>query len=287
MPSPMSPTVASWELALRLRQRRERLGIDAKTIAEAIGFTRNYWSAVENERKQLSEENLDKALDVLEFDQEDQQELRRLRATAKERGWWTRYSMLDAEVERLYGLEAGASSIKEYESILIPGMLQTAEYARAIMTPAETLREVEVDQHIEVRLKRQERLNADSPLRLTALISEAVLHQEIGGPAILRRQLQHLVDVAEAHPDTIDIHVIPFTATSCGLFGAATVRVLDFPSPRLPMLAYQETVTAHVLLDDRTTVRDITTTYTAALKIALNPQESTEMIRRRIAEVAS
>lgn len=286
MSSP-SPTVASWELALRLRQRRERLGIDAKTIAETMGFTRNYWSAVENERKQLSEENLDKALDLLEFDTEDQQELRQLRATSRERGWWTRYSMLDPELERLYGLEAGASSISEYESILVPGMLQTADYARAIMTPAETLREVEVDQHVEVRLKRQERLDAGTPLRLTALISEAVLRQQIGGPAILRRQLQHLVDVAESHPATVDIHVIPFAVTYCGLFGAATVRLLDFPSPRLPMLAYQETVTAHLLLDDRTTVRDIRTTYSAALKIALNPQDSTEMIRRRIAELTT
>lgn len=286
MSSPTSPTVAAWELALRLRQRRERLGMDAKTVAETMGFTRNYWSAVENERKQLSEENLDKALELLEFDQEDQDELRGLRATARERGWWTRYSMLDAEVERLYGLEAGASSVKEYESILVPGMLQTADYARAIMKPAEIIREVEVDQLIEVRLKRQERLTADSPLRLTALISEAVLRQQIGGPAILRRQLQHLVDVAEAHPDTIDIHVIPFTATSCGLFGAATVRVLDFPSPRLPMLAYQETVTARILLDDRTTVRDIATTYSAALKVALTPEESLEMISRRIVEIA-
>lgn len=286
MSSPQSPTVASWELALRLRQRRVRLGMDAKTIAEAIGFTRNYWSAVENERKQLSEETLNKALDLLEFDPEDQRELRQLRATARERGWWTRYSMLDAEVERLYGLEAGASSVKEYESILVPGMLQTADYARAIMKPAEIIREVEVDQLIEVRLKRQERLSADSPLRLTALISEAVLHQQIGGPAILGAQLQHLVDVAEQHPDTVDIHVIPFVATSCGLFGAATVRLLDFPSPKLPMLAYQETVTARVLIDDRITVRDIATTYSAALEVALNPQKSLEMIRRRSMEIA-
>jgi transcriptional regulator with XRE-family HTH domain len=282
MSSRTSPTVASWELALRLRQRRERLGIDAKTIAEAIGFTRNYWSAVENERKQLSEESLDKALEQLEFDRDDQAELRRLRATAKERGWWTRYSMLDPEVERLYGLEAGASSNKEYASILVPGLLQTADYARAIMTPAETIREVEVDQLVEVRLRRQELLNADPPLRLTALLSEAVLHQQIGGPDVLRGQLQHLVDMAEAHPH-IDIHVIPFDVRACGLFGAATLRVLDFPSPSLPMLAYLETVTARLVLEDRITVRDITTTYNAAVKTALDTQESVKMIQRRIA----
>lgn len=286
MSSSTSPTVASWELALQLRQQRERLGIDAKTFAETMGFTRNYWSAVENERKQLSEENLAKALDLLDFDQEDRQELRQLRAVSRERGWWTRYSMLDPELERLYGLEAGASSIREYENILVPGMLQTADYARAIITPAEIVRQVEVDQLVEIRMKRQERLSVESPLRLTALISEGALHQQIGGSAILRQQLQHLVDLAEEHPHTIDIHIIPFEAKSCGLFGASTLRVLDFPSPRLPMIAYQETVTARLFLDDRTVVRDITTTYNAALKTALDPQESADMIRLRIAELA-
>jgi transcriptional regulator with XRE-family HTH domain len=286
MASPKSSTVASWELALRLRERRVRLGLDAKTVADAMGFTRNYWSAIENERKLLSFESLDKVFDLFEFDQDDQHDLRQLRATAKERGWWTRYSMLDSQMERLYGLEAGASSIREYESILVPGMLQTADYARAIMTPSEIIREVEVDQLIEIRLKRQERLSADPPLRLTVLISEAVLHQQIGGPKILRQQLRYLVDMAEEHQDTIDIHVIPFTVMACGMFGAATVRVLDFASARLPMLAYQETVTARVLMDDRTTVRDITVAYTTALKIALNPQDSIQMMRHRIAELA-
>jgi transcriptional regulator with XRE-family HTH domain len=281
----MSPTVAAWELALRLQRRRVRIGMDAKAVAEAIGFTRNYWSAVENERKLLSAENLSKVLDLLEFDQEAQQELRQLRAVARERGWWDEYSMLDADVQRLYGLEAGAGSVRTYESTLVPGLLQIAEYARAIMTPDPTVREVEVDQLIEVRLKRQERLNGDTPLRLTALISEAVLWQQIGGPSVLRRQLQHLVELVEEHRDTIEIRVIPFTANSCGLFGAATSHVLDFPSSRLPTVAWQETVTARTVIEDRALVRDITTTYSAAREISVSPQKSSEIILRRIVEL--
>ena len=286
MPSPTSPTVAAWELALRLHQRREQVGMDTKTVADRMGFTRNYWSAVENERKLLSLENLVKVFDVLEFDQDERRELRELHATAKGRGWWTQYSMLNPEVQRLYGLEAGARSIKVYESILMPGMLQTSDYARAIMTPDATIRVVEVDQLVEARLKRQERLRGDTPLHLTSLISEAALQQELGGPAVLRHQLQHLVKMTEQHHDTIDIHVIPFTVTWCGMFGAATVNILDFPSQRLPSVAWHETVTAHGIIDDRALMRDITATYMAALKIALSPRESVEMIRRRIAELA-
>ncbi|HEX5401322.1 MAG TPA: helix-turn-helix transcriptional regulator [Pseudonocardiaceae bacterium] len=286
MSVPTSSTVASWELALRLRQRREQVGLDARTVAEAMGFTRNYWSAVENERKVLSEENLNKVFDLFEFDQRERDELRQLRAATRQRDWWTYYSMLDPEIQRLYGLEAGARSVKGYESILVPGILQIADYARAIIAPAPTIREVEIDQLVDVRLKRQERLSGATPLRLTSVLSEAVLWQQIGGPAILRRQLQHLINMFEEHPDTISIHVIPFTATSCELFGSATVHILDFQSSMLPMVAWQETVTSYGIIEDRARVRDITTTYAAALKIALDPQESTRMIRRRIDELA-
>src|SRR3954447_3360211 len=78
-----SPVVASWELALRLKQQREQLGIEVKTITQALGFTRNYWSAVENERKILSQEALARVVDLFEFDDEEKAELLALRTAAR------------------------------------------------------------------------------------------------------------------------------------------------------------------------------------------------------------
>ncbi|MEV6622465.1 helix-turn-helix transcriptional regulator [Amycolatopsis sp. NPDC051106] len=287
MSAPSSPVVASWELALRLKRQRERLGIDVRTITQALSFTRNYWSAVENERKILSPEALARVLDLFEFDDEEKAELLALRTAAKERGWWSNYSALfDADIQRLFGLEQGARSMRDYESLLIPGLLQTADYIRAIMMPAVTLPQVEVDQRVEARLRRQKRLaDPDDPFKLTAVISEAALRQQIGGRKVLRQQLVHLAELIESHPRKLDVRVIPFTATACGLFGAATVHLIEFGNPRLPTLAWQETVTAWGVIDDPVQVRNITTTYEDAYGRAQSRDQSLQVVRDHLKEL--
>jgi transcriptional regulator with XRE-family HTH domain len=282
-----SPIVAGWELALRLRERRDEMGVEVKTIVEVCRFSRNYWSAVENERRILSEENLIKVLELFECDEEEREELLALRAVAKERGWWNRYSaILDDNLQRLLGLEDGAHSIHGYESLLIPGLLQTPEYARALMTPDVNIRRVEVDQLVEVRMRRQQRLVGDNPIRLTELISEAALRQEVGGSGVLRRQLEHLAKLVQENPDSIDVRVIPFTAPSCGLFGAATVHMIGFANPRLRTVIWQETVTSWGIRDDRSRIRDIEGAYGDAMRRALNKKESLVLINQRIEELA-
>lgn len=287
MASSKSPVVAGWELALRLRERREELNLDVKSITDQLGFTRNYWSAVENERKLLTEENLAKVIELFQFDSAGGRELRNLSAIAREHHWATDYAdLLDSQLQRLYGIEDGADSVRTYESILVPGLLQTPEYAHAIMAPAVVLRTVEVDQRIDVRQRRQERLNGHKPLRLTAVISEAVLRQQIGGPAVQRQQLAHLIELTEAHPNTIEIRVVPFTAKSCGLFGSATVSIFDFDNQHLPTIAWQETVTTWGFIADPNEIRNLSTTFDTALTSTLSAPDSVALIHRTRQELA-
>ncbi|MFK0249159.1 helix-turn-helix domain-containing protein [Amycolatopsis azurea] len=286
MPSPASPVVAAWELALRLRGRRDQLNVDVKTITATLGFSRNYWSAVENERKILSEESLTRLLALLEFDDDERRELLDLRHLAKERGWWTQYSsLLGSEIQRMFGLELGAQGVRDYESLIIPGLLQTEDYARAIMTPSVVVRKVEVDQRVAVRRHRQERLSGENPLHITAIISEAALKQQIGGPAVLRDQLDHLAAMIEGNPEITRVRIVPFTAKACGLFGASTVHMIDFDNPRLPTVAWQETVTKYDIIDDPLQIRDLTLTYSDTFGQALNEQQSLEMIHRYAREL--
>jgi hypothetical protein len=260
--------------------------MDVKTITQRLGFSRNYWSAVENERKILAEDSLNKLLELFEFDEEERAELHALRAAAKARGWWTGYSaVLDEEVQRLFGLEAGAHSVRVYESLLIPGLLQTTAYARSLITPDVNVRRVEVDQIVEARLRRQHRLLDKNPLRLTALISEAAFRQEIGGRVVLRGQLEHLVNMLERYPDTIDLRVIPFTMASCGLFGGAGVSIIDFRNPRLPTVVWQETVTFWGVINDPNKVRAISGTYRDAECRSLSRQQTLELLHRRVGEL--
>lgn len=280
--APVSPTVARWELGLRLRQRREQLGIDVATITARLEFSRNYWSAVENERRILSKEKLTTLLELFEFDDDEEKELLELREVAKQHGWWSRYSgLIRDELLRLYGLEYGAYAVRTFESLLIPGLLQTPDYARALIaSDIANVPQVEVDQRVEMRMRRQERLFEEDPLRLTAVISEATLIQQTGGPEVLRGQLRHLVSTIEGNLDTIEVRVIPFATTAGGILGASTFHLLEFASSRLPTLGWQETVTAYDVVADATEVRDLSVTHTQSLRHSLEQAESLKLIRQ-------
>jgi transcriptional regulator with XRE-family HTH domain len=276
-----SPVVANWELTLRLHRRREQLCVSVKDIADRLGFTRNYWSAVENERKILSAEKLAQLLDLLEFDKDEKAELLELREAARRRGWWAGYSALFSdELLRYIGLEHGAQNIRTYESLLIPGLLQTPDYARALMEADVSVRPAEIEKLIAARLRRQQRLTGDDPLRLVAVISQAALMQQIGGIDVLRAQLRHVAAMVEAHPETIELRVIPFEAPGCGIFGASTFHLLGFASGRLPMQAWQETVTAVSILSEEMQVRELEFTHTMAVQQSLSADESLRLVRR-------
>jgi transcriptional regulator with XRE-family HTH domain len=278
---PPSPVVANWELVLRLRERREQLGLGIKDITDTLGFTRNYWSAIENERKIIPANTLRSLFDILEFDDAERHQLVELREVAKTRSWWNKYSALfDEKLQRLYGLERGAQAIRGYDTLLIPGMLQTADYARAIISNDITVRQVEVEQRVEVRLLRQQRLNDENPLELKVILSEAALKQQVGGPAVLKDQLSHLLHVIEQHPNNVDIRVIPFTATPCNLLTSGTLHLLDFQSPRLPRAAWTETVMTWSIVTDPNQVREITMVFNDALERTLGHEESKTIIER-------
>jgi transcriptional regulator with XRE-family HTH domain len=274
-----SPVVANWELVLRIRERREQLGIRVHDITQRFGFTRNYWSLIENEHKILPESTLHELLDFLDFSDDDRRQLLDLRKEATENGWWGRYSNLfDTDIQRLFGLEHGAKQVRGYESTLIPGLLQTADYARAVMNSDPSVRTVEVEQRIAARLRRQERLRGDKPLYLTAIIGEATLRQHVGGAAVLRGQLDHLLSTIEEHQDNVEIYVLPFTATGAELFGASTLSLMDFHSPRLPRVIWHETVTFWGVINDATTVRDINIAFTETLSHTLGRRDTKKRI---------
>lgn len=282
--APVSPVAASWELTLRLRERREQLGIDVKTIVKEVGLSRGYWVLIEGDRRIPAEDKLDLLMTVFEFAADERKELIALRSAAKERGWWSKFSALfGSELLRLYGMEYGAERVRTYESVLMPGLLQSEEYVRALMVAGvATVLPVEVEQRVEVRMRRQQRLEGDDPLKLSAVIGEAALVQQIGGPGVLYRQLLHLADLIETHPDTIDVRLMPFTATERSIFSGATFHLIDFANPRLPTLGWHESSVMGELLEDRdkeTRVRDLGVIHDRAMAQAKGRDATLDRIR--------
>jgi transcriptional regulator with XRE-family HTH domain len=275
--APPSSTVATWELATRLRARRQELGVEVATISEQLGFTRNYWSAVENGRTVLAEDKLQAVVALLRIGGDQADELYQLREISKLRGWWQEPHIRD-ELALLLGLEHGAERVRSYEGLLVTGLLQTDEYARAVMLPHISLRPVDVERQVAIRIRRQERLTGDLPLHLTAVMNEATLRQHVGEPGILERQLRHIVSLAESRADTVDVRVLLFSAPPSGVTGAATFYLLDFDSPHLPTVAWQETMHVIGLTDNEDEVHTLELAYERALELALSRDDSLTLI---------
>jgi transcriptional regulator with XRE-family HTH domain len=281
-----SPVLASWELGLRLRERREAAGLTATAAAKRAGCTQGYLSDVERGNTKIAPEKLDTLLAAYEFSAEEADELRGLREEVNRRGWWQEYSgIYDPTVLRMFGLEHGAKSARIYENLLITGLLQTEEYAQALSAGSPIVRAADSSPRLEARMLRQQRLSGEPPLKLSVVMSEGALRQQVGGPEVLRGQLRHLAEVVERHPDTVDLRVVPFAAGRFSTLGASTFFLFDFPSTRLPVLLYQESVTSLEVVDRPSLVREYAVAHYEAQRSALSREDTLAAIRQAETEL--
>ncbi len=282
--APMSPVVARWELSYRTRKRKDELGITGPQIAKALEFSPTYWPKVERDQRILKEDKLVELLQLLGFDDDERADLVEARRLAGQRGWWSEYDGLFTEQQlRLFGMEYGAEEISTVESLLIPGLLQTEEYARTLITgDTAFIRQIEMKQRVEVRLKRQERLTGDDPLRLNVVVSEAAVRQQTGGPDVLRNQLQHLISMIEAHRNTIDFRILPFTSRIGAVRGCSTFHILGFDRPRLPALGWSEVPDHDEFVEDQQRVRNMTIVFGHLQSEALSREETLDLLGRAL-----
>lgn len=281
--SPASPTVAARELGMRLRDAREEVGMSGIKAAKSLGISQNFLSEVEHGKRRLAQAKLEEAVSLFAVPDQDRHELLDLRDQTDQRGWWVEYTGLFApDTIRYFGYEWGAESIQTHESLLIPGLLQTEAYAHAVVTgDVPNTRTSEADQRVRARMMRKRRLH-DIPVKLTALINEGALEQRVGGSDVMNEQLQHLIDLTDELPDTLAVHVVPFSAGANGVLGQSTFHILDFVNPRLPKLAWQETVTSFGVLDSRAQVRQYEASFQASIDHAAPRKASQDLIRDKL-----
>ncbi|MFI9009269.1 helix-turn-helix domain-containing protein [Actinosynnema sp. NPDC053489] len=277
--APTSSTVQAWELGLRLREHRERLGLTAAAVGRSTGIGGTNLSAIESGKRRLTAAKLADLADAYELPDPERADLEAVRARTERREWWYDYTRLyPDEFLRLLGLEAGADKVFEYAPDIIPGLLQTADYARAVVragTPY--IRPVDVDPRLRTRLARQGRLDGDHPLRLDVVLGEAALRQRVGDPGVMRAQLGHLLEVLDRKGGHVRVRVMPFAAGAHPLLGSA-LKILSFRSTRLGDLIYQETAISGVLVDKRQVILESTASFAETFDRALGDRDSREFI---------
>lgn len=278
---PVSGTVTAVELGLRLRARRDQLGLTAAEVGRTTGIGGNNLSSIEIAKRRLTSAKLAELAAVYDLSADQLAELDALRVRADRRGWWDDYARLYSdEFLRFLGLEAGAAIQREYAAETIPGLLQTADYARAMIKGGSPyIKPVDVDPRVESRLARQAVLDGPAPPTFTVLIGQTALRQEVGGAAVLRHQLGRLGTLIEDKPAHLRVHVMPYRAGAHPVIGGG-LKILSFASPWIPDMAWQESVTAGGLIDKPHVVAELLASFEEAVDRALDRDASLELICR-------
>jgi hypothetical protein len=190
--------------------------------------------------------------DLLELyglaDEEERFRLMELARAANNPGWWSRYGdVMPTWFTNYVGLEVAATLIRTYEVMFVPGLLQTQEYARAVVQLGKSyLPADEIEQRVALRVTRQQILNRANPARLWVVIDESVLHRPVGGETIMRAQIEHLM--MWSRQPNITLQVMPFSSVGYPGAGGA-FSILRFPEGDLPDIVYIEHAASALYLD--------------------------------------
>lgn len=276
----ISPTVRRRRLGLILRGLRERSGLTCEEAGSAVERSASWVSRVETGRVGVRGRDLKDLLDVYDVDDtEVVEELLGLAREGKQRGWWSRYGdTLSGPYATYIGFESEASEVLAYDTLVVPGLLQTEEYARAIFEAAGSSRTGDhVDRRLKIRMARQELLYKPDPVRLWAICDESILYRRIGGEAVLRGQMKHLLELADLA--NVTVQLLSFAdGAYAGMVGAFSI--LRFPAEPDPDIVYIEGVNGGDVFAEGPDVRWYSLRFDDLRAAALSPADS----RLKIAE---
>ncbi|MGH3423289.1 MAG: helix-turn-helix domain-containing protein [Nocardioidaceae bacterium] len=278
----MRPTVRSRRLGRRLGGYRDESRLSGTELAARIGIHQATWSKIESGKTKISPAVLAEATAVLNIPADAAAQLERLRQKAEEPGWWQDYGdILSEAVQMLIELEADASWIRSYEGHLVPGLLQTRDYAeRVISAVSPHIRVSDIDRYLELRMRRQKRLNEG--LRLTAILGEAALRQQVGGPAMLGEQLRHIARAVREHDVTVQ--VVPFAADAHAALGES-FTIIQWPDETDPEAVYVDGVTSWTVHERDGVIRSYLHAIASVQGQALSPRDSLDLVHDAIKEL--
>ena len=278
------PTVLRILLGSQLRMLREVKGITREEAGYAIRASGSKISRMELGRVSFKERDVTDLLKLYGVDEDETATLVALAIQANSPGWWHKYGDVLPDWFQVYvGLEEAASLIRLYEVQFVPGLLQTADYARAVVRLGQpAAAPEEIGRRISLRMGRQELLTKPGGPRLWAIVDEAALRRPIGGKEVMRAQLEQLI-LATEEPQ-VTLQVMPFRSGGHAA-EAGAYTIMRFPEPDLPDVVYLEQLTSALYLDKRDDVEKYTEVMERLSVESESPERSVDILSGMLEEV--
>jgi transcriptional regulator with XRE-family HTH domain len=284
VPEVRSPTLRRRELGARLRTLRQDQGMTVDQVAEHLLCSPSKVSRMETGHRGATLRDVRDLCELYGVTDEAQVDhMMALVREGKQQAWWQSYEL--DYFATYVGLEQAATSLYYFQSTIVPGLLQTVDYMKAMYDasmPAEYTPE-RVGEHIDVRLRRQQVLTRDPPLRLRAVLDEAVLHRVVGGAAVMGAQLRHLVELGRKR--NVTLQVIPYSAGAHPAMDN-TFTILEFEDVA-PTLVYVEGLMGWLYLEREAEIDRYRRVFEYSQNIALSSKETIEFISEIGAQYAS
>ena len=277
VPATGNPTVPRRELGAILKELRKDKRLTAEEVADRILISPSKLSRLETGDRGASARDINDLCDLYEVDDERRQHLLELAREGKQRAWW----QLGLPYSAYVGLEAEASSIWDYGLGVIPGLLQTPDYARAVVrAPVPKLAPEVIEQRVQGRMARQRLLTSGDGPRFEAVMDESVLHRVVGSQAIMRAQLQRLLELFNL--PKVTLRVVPYDA---GVPLAPNNKFIILKSGRftVPDVVFVEGLTGDLYLEDPSDVKTYELTFRTLIQQAAVPAATYELISAIIA----
>lgn len=268
-------------LAAELRRLRHEAGLSLEDVADGLGWQPSKLSRIENRQVGVSTADLRKLLVAYKVeDQAYRDHLADIARRATERGWWQSFSsdVVPTALATLIGLETEARTIRSYEPELVPGLLQTEAYARAIMRawqPGWTA--ADIDRRVDIRMARQDVLREAGVLpQVNCIINEAVLRRTVGGNEVMHEQIEMLAK--ERDPANVTVQALPFNSGAHPAM-AGPFQILTFHDPGDLGIVHLESAMTALTLEQPEELRRYDEIWGSLQARALSPEDSRVMMR--------
>ncbi|MEY8041646.1 helix-turn-helix transcriptional regulator [Saccharopolyspora cebuensis] len=263
---------------MELLRLREQAGKSQEEAAEWVGIRASAISKIENGRQKVNPAYLKLLLQLYGVGSPHAEALHQIAKEASERGWWVSYGSTVPSWFRDYaGMERAAAEICSYEPELVPGLLQTSTYVRALATARQPdVQADELERRIEIRKARQERVTGESPIAIKAVLNEAVVRRIVGGAAVMREQLHYLAEMSEL--PNISLRLLPFTAGAhASMVGAFSL--LRFPEEPMNTV-YVELAHDAIYIERPSDVTGYTVTFEQLADMSESEEGSRELFHQ-------